>query len=120
MSNQKHPVGRQQARVVRVNEHKSAKLGMFSTILSFNREVDTKYGKSIANQGFFGVMLTERKPDDLQPGTAVNVEITSYQTSINPNNEQETTIARCLFVGEVQESERAQASKTANPAEQRK
>jgi hypothetical protein len=108
------PTGKKNGRVVRVNPTASAKLGMFSTIISFNEEIDGKYGKSIANSGYFGVMLTEKHPADLKPGQLVATQIVSYQTSVNPNdpNGQESTIARCLFLGEVAEvPARAQAAR---------
>lgn len=99
--------GRRQGRVVKVNNTPSEKLKTFSTIISFFREVDTPYGKSIATEGFFGVALTEQMPTDLKAGDKVDVEIVSYQSGINPNDPQgrETLQARVILFGKAVEGD---------------
>lgn len=108
--------GRRQGRVVKVNNTPSLKLKTYSTIISFFREIDTPYGKSIATEGFFGVALTQNRPDDLKEGDMVDVEIVSYQSGINPNDPQgrETLQARVLLFGKAVEADsRVQAASPA-------
>ncbi len=92
------PLGsRTQAQVVKINQTKSAKLGMFSTIVSFFTVTDTALGRSVANRGFFGIMLTEKNPSELlKLGDVVDVQIASYRTS--DFNGQENTAAQVSFI----------------------
>jgi hypothetical protein len=92
------PLGsRSQAQVVKINSTKSAKLGMYSTIVSFFQTTDTALGRSVANRGFFGIMLTEKDPKEvLKVGDVVDVQIASYRTS--DFNGQENTAAQVSFI----------------------
>lgn len=92
--------GKRQGTVIRVNDVASAKLGLFSTLVSFNREIDSPYGKQIANEGVLGVMLSEQKPDDLAQGDIVHVDVVSLQETIF--NGASSTIARCLILGKAE------------------
>ena len=77
------PIGqRTTGRVVKINSRQSARLKMFSFIVSFFTETQTDLGKTIANRGFFGIALTEQDPSGkLKEGDTVEVQIASYRTS---------------------------------------
>ena len=104
------PLGtRTTGRVVKINDRKSAKMGLYSTILQFGVETDTKLGKTFANRGFFGIMLTEKRPSDLlKTGDAVDVQVVSYRTS--EFGGQVNTAAQVAFIDVAEPNVRAQAA----------
>lgn len=105
-------LGKRQGRVIKVNQVPSEKLKMFSTIISFRREIDTEYGKAIANEGYFGVALTEKMPTNLKAGDLVNCEIVSFQKGTHPTTGLETVAAQCLLFGKAEEApKRVEAAK---------
>lgn len=109
-------MGVRQGQVSYVKEIASPKLVLFSTIIQFWKEVEGEFGKTKATEGFFGIAMTEKKPD-LKPGEMVNVEIVSYQSGVNPNDPtgRENIQARCLLLSRVKsttsEEERAKVAK---------
>ncbi len=96
------PLGsRTQGQVVKLNSVKSAKLGMYSTILSFAIVSDTALGKTFANRGFFGIMLTEKDPAGLlKVGDTVDCQIASYRES--EYNGQSNTAAQVSFIAKTE------------------
>lgn len=85
------------ARVVKINDKKSAKLGTYSTILQFLQIHDGEFGRSVANRGFFGVALTDAPTKDkLKIGDSVNVQVISYRKS--EFNGQENVAAQVLLL----------------------
>lgn len=90
-------LGRKVGQVIRVNEVQSEKLKTFSTIIQFSRRVKGEFGVAVATEAYFGIALTETKPD-LKPGESVNVEIIKFITSTNPATGQEGMQAHCLLL----------------------
>jgi hypothetical protein len=91
-----------QARVAKVNNTKSAKLGTYSTILQFVRVVKGDFGTAIANLGFFGVALTDESTEGkLKIGDMVNVQIVAYRES--EYNGQTNTAAQVLLLSKVED-----------------
>lgn len=105
-------LGRKVALVVRTNEVQSEKMKTYSTILQFQRTVVGEFGKAVVLEAYFGIALTEKKPD-LKPGEAVNVEIVKYITSENPADGRENMQAHCLLLSRAKlpEPERVEAVK---------
>lgn len=105
------PLGtRVSGKVVKINDQKSARMGLHSTILQFGVETDTALGKTFANRGFFGIMLTEKHGGTiLKVGDSVNVQIVSYRTS--NFNGQENVAAQCAFIEKTEPQTRTQAAK---------
>ena len=105
------PLGtRTTGRVVKINDRKSSKMGLYSTILQFGVETDTtKLGKTFANRGFFGIMLTEKSANGvLKIGDAVDVQIVSYRQS--DFNGQQNTAAQVAFIDVAEPNVRSQAA----------
>lgn len=97
-------------RVVKINDQKSARMGLFSTILQFGVETDTDLGKTFANRGFFGIMLTEFHGSKiLKVGDQVNCQIISYRQS--DFGGQTNTAAQVSYISKVDEEVRSQAAK---------
>jgi hypothetical protein len=105
-------LGRKVGQVIRVNEIQSEKLKTFSTILQFTRKVKGEFGVAVATEAYFGIALTETKPN-LKAGESVNVEVIKYITSTNPATGQEGMQAHCLLLS------RAEAPVIAGIAEPR-
>ena len=100
---------RTNGRIVKINPDKSAKMGLYSAILQFGVETDTELGKTFANRGFFGIMLTEKRADSigLKIGDSVSCQIVSYRTS--DFNGQQNTAAQVAFIAKA-EATRVQAA----------
>jgi hypothetical protein len=95
--------------VVKINDQKSAKMGLYSTILQFGVETDTDLGKTFANRGFFGIMLTEQHGGkQLKVGDRVNVQIASYRQS--DFGGQTNTAAQVSYISKAEETPRSQAA----------
>lgn len=96
------PLGAQGvARVVKINDRKSPKLGTYSTILQFLMVTDGDFGRSVANRGFFGVALTDEPTGGkLKVGDEVNVQVVSYRTSTF--NGQDNTAAQVLLLSKAE------------------
>ena len=110
------PLGaRTTGRIVKINAEKSAKMGLHSTILQFGVVTDTELGKTFANRGFFGIMLSEKRADSigLKVGDDVSCQIVSYRTS--DFNGQPNTAAQVAFIAKA-EAIRQQA---ASPVEEK-
>lgn len=93
------PLGaRTNGKIVKINQEKSAKMGLYSAILSFAVETAGKLGGSWANRGFFGIMLTEKRADSigLKVGDNVSCQIVSYRTALF--NGVENTAAQVVFI----------------------
>lgn len=110
------PIGtRVNGRVLKINEKKSARLQMYSTIVGFFNETDTKLGKSISNRGFFGIVLTEKNPTELlKLGDTIEVQISSYRQS--DFNGQTNIAAQANFVQKVDvKADRVSAALNSTP-----
>lgn len=85
------------AMVVKINDTKSARMGLYSTILNIAVVTNTDLGKSFASRGFFGIMLTERHGSTLvKIGDIVEVKIVSYRQS--DFGGESHTAAECSFI----------------------
>ncbi|NCX55977.1 MAG: hypothetical protein EBW87_02110 [Burkholderiaceae bacterium] len=92
-----YPIGSKAiGQVAKINSVKSAKMGLYSAIVSFMDVTETALGKSYANRGFFGIMLTEKDPATLlKVGDRVSVNVVSYRES--EYNGQTLTAAQVTF-----------------------